>query len=173
MSLLTEGEIRMENERLARLNLELTEALARRGEELLAARAEIADLKKWRAEAASGLVRAGIAMGETVNQLTCATQALGQIAKLDTSQLASPEQCSAVVLAMDALEALKDTPPHPDTVRLDLLDSLRRPYSRPPMRAVTGTEWSVVSEGEATNVRAVLDEIRVTMGAKSEAEVSQ
>lgn len=51
-----------------------------------------------------------------------------------------------------------------DIVRLDKLDKMRRHYSRPPMRAVTGWEWSVVSEHSTTepllaaeNVRSAID----------------
>lgn len=51
-----------------------------------------------------------------------------------------------------------------DSARLDKLDRMRRHYSRPPMRAVTGWEWSVVSEHSTTepllaaeNVRSAID----------------
>ena len=49
-----------------------------------------------------------------------------------------------------------------DAARLDKLNRMRRHYSRPPMRAVTGWEWSVVSEhGDrlfaAENVRSAID----------------
>lgn len=46
---------------------------------------------------------------------------------------------------------------HPDTLRLNRLDTMRRNYSRPPMRAVTGWEWSIVDESGAKDVRAALD----------------
>ena len=45
------------------------------------------------------------------NQRNIAVKALKVIAGMDTSQDASPNQCGAVLVAMDALQAIKDTNP--------------------------------------------------------------
>jgi hypothetical protein len=50
-----------------------------------------------------------------------------------------------------------------DAARLDKLDKMRRHYTHTPFRAVTGWEWSVVSEstygGGVDNVREAIDDI--------------
>lgn len=50
-----------------------------------------------------------------------------------------------------------------DADRLDKLETKARDYSRPPMRAVTGTEWSIIVEhehGERPSLRQAIDYLK-------------